>query len=461
MAKAAQGRADVLLTEYSMAHLAAAAALTKAGRRVVVLSGESVSEAPDGVLPPLGLLPPGGPGTLLERLLDAGEIAPRVRTAFRTPPILFQVIWPGFRVDVCSNPQDYRRALNREFGPEQAERITRFEQALEADALSLRRAVLGWNPFPPAGFFARFRRKSGPPHLSGSAKRNLHKGLGEALGAAGLGEDAQRFIKFYLSAMGVFGNESAPFAPASLWLADSEREHALLPPEDVADVRELIQRALHKRGAQLLNTSLQEVSKGPEGLWRVRTADGREVLARYVIEGERALQQNLARQGGVLLRTRTLRAVIEPTAIPPGMCPRGVIVSDPAGSLTGENLIAYLIERPGEDEKQAKLYATVFSPEDGSDNGPSREAVMGRLETVLPYVQDFCARSAWLPAQAEARFPAGPRGLRNLGLVGAPHGLKGKRHLALGRSNAPLLGVWGELKSAFSLADRILEKLTD
>lgn len=459
MAKgAAQGRADVLLTEQSLAHLSAAVALAKAGRRLIVLAGEPVGEAPSAVVPPLGLLPPAGAGSLLERLLSCAEIAPRVQTAFRTPPILFQVIWPGFRVDVCADPQHYRQSLNREFGPEEAEKITRFEAGLQGSSQSLRKALVGWSPFPPAGFFARFRKNSAPPGL-GSAARALNKSLTQALSEAGLGEDARRFLEFYLAAFGLFGDGNIPFAPASLWLADDQREHALLPPADVSDLHELLQRQLHKRGVQVLNTALKDARKGPEGLWLVKTADGREFLARYLVEGERALQRGLQARGSSLLAARTLRAVIAPEAVPVGMCPRGVIVSDPAAPLVGENLIAYLIKAPDEGESHAKVFATVFLPDEEAGQGPSKEAVLGRLQQVMPWVEERCVRSGWLPSQTSARFPAGPRGLRNLGLVGAPSALKGRRHLALGRSNAPLLGTWGELKSAFALADTLLKKL--
>lgn len=486
MAESSQARADVVLAEASLSHMAAAAALVRAGKRVTLLQGEAAGEVPPWALPPLGLLPPAGAGSLLEELFIASDMPPPLRRAFRTPPILFQIIWPGFRVDVASDPQIHRAGLAREFGEAEAERIEKFEKGIAEDAHVLSLGLASAPVFPPVGWRGWFQRKKLPPVIPARVQSRLSEPFSAALARANLGEPSRLFLKLCLKAAGLLFEDDPPLAAAALALSAERREHALLPPPNTPELRDLLAVQLIKRGVNLRNGNLMEFSRASEGLWQVETSTGEILKGRVLVEGESALQTELLRRGGKIGETRTLRIVMDPLVIPVGMCPRGVLIENPLDDLRDGNMILYNIEPPGsEEDRSYRLWATILAGEwagapieDSAEAlektsrrrgaprvaaspppEPVRARVLRHLGTVMPFASEYFRKSAWLPSTAGTRYLAATAATRHLSLAGTGLKLKGAGHYALGRFNLPPLAAWGELKAAFSLASLIKDRL--
>lgn len=455
---------DVLFAEPSAAHLLAAAKLVSAGRRVALLRGES--ELPGWAGPGLGLLPPAGAGTLLEELFAACDVAPAVRRSFRRPPILLQVLWPGYRIDVASDPQSHRRGLERELGSAQAERVEVFEAAIDEDLRALRRAIAESGCFPPTGLLARFRR---PLKLPGQARARLERSLEQALTDARLEAPARHYLKLRALALGVCWNPALPLAAAAATLAAEPREHALVPPPETPELTELLQSRLAARGVELLGGRLNERRHSGDR-WEVSLSDGTRVNCRALVEGERALEAVLARKGAALQSTRTLRVLLRREVLPVGMCPRGILAADPAKGTAPGNLVLWAIERPEDEAEPARLWLTL--PVDGAPEsaagapggkrmatieppGRLKEAALSLAREAIPFLDRGLVQSTWLPPSPTAAWVAPESLERHLGLAGAPYEVPGKRHFALGRANLPTLGLWGELSAALAAAQLI------
>ncbi|MEW6775781.1 MAG: hypothetical protein AB1405_05780 [Bdellovibrionota bacterium] len=465
-----QTRADVLLTEASLSHLAAALLLSRDGHRVCLLQGEGAGGVPPWALPPLGILPPAGAGTLLEELFIAADLPPPTRRAFRAPPVLLQVIWPGVRIDVAREGEAYRKSLVRELGEGEAAKLERFEKEVSEAFRELLKGVQNCPAYPRGGFLAWLWKNLPPPGVPSAARRFLSASLSEALAQAGLGEKTKLYVRLLLLGLGSLGDTDPPLAAAGLALSPEYREHLLLAPAETPELRDLLAVQLLKRGVELRRGSIREIRKGPEGTWEVETTSGDRLNARALVEGDFPIQRRLSPRKARFLETRTIGFSIDPKAVPVGMCPRGVSLEDPAGGFEDGNFLLYSIEPPAEGTGPARLWATILAgPWAAGRNGGSadssqppenvRQRTLRHLGKLLPYLPDFLEKTAWLPAPKEATYVSGAPFVRQGGLGGASYRLSGNRHYALGRANLPGLGAWGEMKAAFSLASLVRQSL--
>ncbi len=462
-------RLDVLLSEASLSHLAAAAALSRRGLRVCVLQGEQPDGVPPWALPPLGLLPPANTGTLLDELFSTCDIPPPVRRSFRSPRILFQIVWPGVRADVLQNPQAHEAGLVREFGEGEARRMLRLEQGLADQAAGLVKAIERTPVFPPSGFFSRFGKGRRPEGISRALGHLLERPFSEVLEEAQLSAESRRYFQLYLAASAFLLQKEPTAAAAAAVLNPQVREHTLLPPPDAPELRDLLTVQIARRGVSLGEGAAREIRKGAEGTWEVDTTQGQRLRTRALVEGEKAIQERLAGEGSGYWRTHTLKVSFSAEAIPVGLCPRGVLLAAPEEEWKGGNLIFWSLERPAESNGTARIWATLLAEETRTTatraapaaasvpGEPLRAKVLSGLARIVPFLPESLSKTAWMPTAAEGTWLTGPT--RNLGLVGM--GLKAGRRsrYALGRSNLPALGVWGEIKSAFSLAHLVGRKL--
>ena len=460
-------RLDVLLSEASLSHLSAAAALSRQGYRVCVLQGSQPDGVPPWALPPLGLLPPANTGTLLDELFATCDIPPPVRRSFRSPRILFQIVWPGVRADILQNPQAHEAALVREFGEGEARRMLRLEQNLSDQAAGLLKAIERTPVFPPSGIFSRLGKGRRPEGISRGLGHLLERPFSELAREAQISADGQRYFQLYLAASAFLLQKEPSAAAAAAVLSPVVREHTLLPPEDSPELRDLLAVQISRRGVSLGRGTAREIRKAAGNIWEVETSEGDQLRTRALVEGENALQERLGGGGAGYWRTHTLKVAFAPAAIPVGLCPRGVLLADPAQEWKGGNLIFWSLERPAEPGGAARIWATLLSEEIvPAGNGAAlasapteaqRAKVLSGLSRIIPFLPENASKTAWMPAPREGTWLSGPT--RSLGLVGMGLEAGRRSRYALGRSNLPALGVWGEIKSAFSLAHLVGRKL--